>query len=93
MGKDYPFNSRGLSFQLKRTTLSESLLQVLVEEVYALAEEVVAGVASTDDVVAVCVDQLAEVFVGLHECLDIFGGVLVVHVVIGQAVTEQQCAM
>ena len=50
----------------------------------------IAGIAAIDAVVAVGVDELAEVFVGINESGDVLGGVLIVHVVIGQTVTEQQ---
>ena len=62
---------------------------MIVEEVYALAEQMVTGVATIDAVIAIGIDQLAEVLVGLHQCLNIFSSVLVVHVVVSQSVTEQ----
>lgn len=54
-----------------------------MEEIYALTEKVVAGVASVDTVVAVGVDELREVLVGLYEGIDQLGGVLIVDVVVG----------
>ena len=43
------------------------LLHAVLEVVYQLAEEVVAGVAAVDGVVAVGVGELAEVLVGMDE--------------------------
>ena len=40
--------------------------------------------------IAVGVDELSEVLVGLHECLDILRHVLIVHIVVGQSVTDEQ---
>ena len=53
----------------------------------------IAGVAAIDAVVAIGVDKLAEVLVGVDECCDVLGGVLIVHVVISQSMTEQQGTM
>ena len=49
----------------------------------------VTGVAAKDAVVAIGIDQLTEVLVGLHQRLDILSRVAVVYVVVGQSVTEQ----
>lgn len=47
------------------------LFQFSIEVVNSLAEQVVTGIATEDTVVAVCIDQLAEVLVSLHQRLDI----------------------
>ena len=65
---------------------------MLVEPLCNLAEEVLAGVAAIDAVVAVGVDVLLEVLVSLDESLGVLEGVLRVYVVVGQSVTEEQCA-
>ena len=38
-----------------------------VKEVHALTEQMVTGVATKDAVVAVSIDQLLEILVGLHQ--------------------------
>ena len=53
----------------------------------------IAGVAATDAVVAVDVDILLEVLVGLHESLRVFGSILEVDVVVGKSVTDEQRTM
>ena len=52
----------------------------------------IARVAAIDAVVAVRIDQLSEVLVGLHQRLHILRRVLVVHVIVGQSVTDEQRA-
>ena len=42
------------------------LFQMRCKEIHALAEQVVTGVATKDAVVAIGVDQLLEILVGLH---------------------------
>ena len=69
-----------------------SLLHLLNKEVCNLSEQVLAGVAAIDAVVAVGVDILLEVLVSLDESLGVLEGVLRVYVVVGQSVTEEQCA-
>ena len=58
-----------------------------------LAQQMVARVSAPDAVIAVGVNQFAEVFVSLHECFRILKGVLRMHVVVCQAMTYEQCAM
>ena len=70
-------------------SFNPSILQFFLKEVQALAEEVVTGVAAKDAVIAVGIDQLTEVLVGLHQRLDILSRVAIVYVVVGQSVTEQ----
>ena len=43
--------------------------------------------------VAVCIEKLLEILVGLHESLSILEGVLWVHVVVGGTVADKQCTM
>ena len=57
-----------------------------------LAEEVVAGISAVDAVVAVGVGELAEVLVGLNECLGILRRIAEVDVVVRKAVDEKQLA-
>ena len=60
--------------------------------VYQLAEEVVAGVAAIDGVVAVGVGELAEVLVGMDEGFGVLCHVAEVHVVVGKAVDDEQAS-
>ena len=59
------------------------LLHAFLKVIYQLAEEVVAGVATVDGVVAVGVGELAEVLVGMHEGFGVLCHIAVVHVVVG----------
>ena len=68
------------------------VLEVVVKPLGNLTEQVLACVSSVDAVVAVGVDVLLEVLVCLDECLGILEGVLWMHIVVGQSMTEQQCS-
>ena len=70
----------------------QKLLQIILEVLGYLAEEVVAGVAAVDAVIAVRINQFAEVFIGLHKGFGVFGSVAEVDVVVGKAVNEKQFA-
>ena len=59
------------------------LFYAFLKVIYQLAEEVVAGVATVDGVVAVGVGELAEVLVGMHEGFGVLSHIAVVHVVVG----------
>ena len=64
------------------------VLQLGVEEVADAGEEMVAGVAAVDIVIAVRVDLHLKLLVGLHEGFAHFVGIAHVYVVIGCAVDE-----
>ena len=68
------------------------MLHLGFEPVGDLTEEVVAGVTAVDAVVAVGVGELTEVFVGLHQCFCVFGGISEVHIIVGKSVTDEQIA-
>lgn len=73
--------------------VSFPLLQLLVPEVEHLGEDVVAGVAAVDAVVAVGVVEHVELLVGLYQCLRVLYAVAHVHVVVGQSMHEQQATV
>lgn len=68
------------------------LLHALLEMIHQLAEEVVAGVATVDGVVAVGVGELAEVLVGMHEGFGVFCHIAVVDVVVGRTMDDEQAS-
>ena len=53
----------------------------------------VARVAAKDAVIAVGIDQLTEILIGLYQSIYIFGHILVMYIVISQSVAQQQGAM
>ena len=53
----------------------------------------VAGVASEDAVIAVGIEEFAEVLVCLNERLRVFVGVLRMNIVVGCAVADEECAV
>ena len=69
------------------------LLQLFVEKLCNLSEQVVAGVAAIDAMVAVGVDVHLEILVGLHQCLGIFIGILRMHIDIGMTVADELCTV
>ena len=79
-------DTKYLSHLVALTVLFLVLFQVLLQEVDTLAEQVVARVATIDAVVAVGIQLLTEVLVGLDQCLAVFGGIAIVDIVVCQAV-------
>ena len=69
------------------------LFQIINEIVGDERIHVQAGVAATDAVVAVCIDVHVKLDAGLYECFAIFCRVAEVHIVVGQAMDEQQLAV
>jgi hypothetical protein len=69
------------------------LFQHSVEVIDGLAKQVITGVAAEDAMVAVSIYQLTEIFVGLHKSLDIFCRILIMYVVIGQTMTNEERSM
>ena len=69
------------------------ILNRVYEVLRYLSQQMMAGVASIDAVVAVGIDVHLEVLVSLHQFLSIFKGVLRVHIVISQSVTDEQTSM
>ena len=82
----------GIDFRFPFSLFRFFLLHALLEVVYQLAEEVVAGVAAIDGVVAVGVGELAEVLVGMDEGFGVLCHVAEVHVVVGKAVDDKQAS-
>ena len=58
------------------------LLQMLFKPLGNLSQQMIAGVAAEDAVVAVGIDILLEVFVSLDKCLCVLERVLRMHIVI-----------
>lgn len=48
-----------------------------------LTEEVIARITTKDAVIAVGIDQLAEILIGLNKCLYIFCRILIMYIVVG----------
>ena len=69
------------------------LFQLFLKEIGYLAQQVVACIAAIDAMVAVGVIQLFEVFVGLNKRFCILKGVLRMHIVVCQAVANEQGSM
>ena len=86
-------DTKYLSHLVALTVLFLVLFQVLLQEVDTLAEQVVARVATIDAVVAVGIQLLTEVLVGLDQCLAVFGGIAIVDIVVCQAVNNHQVAL
>ncbi len=58
-----------------------------------LTEEVIARITTKDAVIAVGIDQLPEILISLDQRLDILGRIAIMHIVVGQPVTEEQSPM
>ena len=69
------------------------LFQLALPEVEHLGEDVVAGVAAIDAMVAVGVVVHVELLVGLYQCFGILHAVAHVHVIVGHAVHEEQATV
>ena len=53
----------------------------------------IAGIATIDTVVAVRINQLAKILIGLYQCIDVVGSIAEVDIVVGCSVTEHQGTM
>ena len=69
-----------------------ALIEHLLEVFRNLAEEMIARVASVNAVIAVCVCQLAEVFIRLNEGFRIFRCISEMHIVVCHTMNEEQFA-
>ena len=73
--------------------MNARLLEILVEIIHDLPEQVIACITAIDTMIAVGIDVHLEVLICLHQCLGIFEGVLRMHIIVGQSMTDQQGAM
>ena len=53
----------------------------------------IAGIATIDTVVAVRINQLAKILIGLYQCIDVVGSIAEVDIVVSRSVTQQQSTM
>ena len=58
-----------------------------------LTEEVIARIPAKDAVIAVGIDQLPEILISLDQRLHILCRIAIMHIVVGQPVTEEQSPM
>lgn len=89
MKKPFPFSREWLHFFISY----HFLLQILLEPVSYLAKQMIAGIAARNAVITVRVPQGLEVLVCLNQRLSIFEGILRMHIVICQSVTDKQRTM
>lgn len=59
----------------------------------SLTEQVISRIPAKDTMVAVRIDQLPEILISLDQRLDILGRIAIMHIVVGQPVTEEQSPM
>ena len=67
----------------KRHPSSDLFFQFIHEELADLAQQVLACVSAINAMIPIGIDIHLEVFVGLHQCLRIFKGVLRMQIVVG----------
>ena len=58
-----------------------------------LTEQMVSRIPAKDAVIAVGIDQLSEILISLDQRLDILCRIPIMHIVIGQSMTEKQSTM
>ena len=74
-------------------SLVYDLLQLAFPEVKHLGEDVVAGVAAIDAVIAVGVVVHVKLFVGLHQCFRVLHAVAYVYIVVCHAMHQEQATV
>ena len=66
-----------------------ALIEHLLEVFRNLAEEMIARVASVNAVIAVCISQLAEVFIRLNEGFRIFRSITEMYIIVCHTMNEK----